>query len=71
MAGFSKIYCIGGEGGFLGSDGINPIALQIWQGEGNRMWFEVHYFDRAQFFDRTFGPIGLHRNNRAFETGRL
>jgi hypothetical protein len=45
MAGYSKIYCIGGEGGFQGADGINPIGFQIWQGEGNRRWLEVHYFD--------------------------
>lgn len=29
MAGYSKIFCIGGEGGYLGSDGINPILFQI------------------------------------------
>jgi len=29
----------------MGADGINPIALQIWVGEGNRQWFEAHYFD--------------------------
>ena len=40
MAGYSKIYCIG-EDGF---DGINPIYFQVWQGEGNRQWLEVHYF---------------------------
>lgn len=43
MAGYSKIYCIGGLGGFIGTDGINPLRLQIWQGEGNRQWFECHY----------------------------
>jgi len=45
MAGFSRIYCIGGLGGYMGSDGIHPIVLQIWVGEGNRQWFEAHYFD--------------------------
>ena len=44
MAGYSKIYCIGGLGGFGGADGVNPIEIQIWQGEGNRQWLEVHYF---------------------------
>ncbi len=44
MAGFSKIYCIGGTGGFEGADGINPIDIQIWMGDGDRRWFEVHYF---------------------------
>lgn len=44
MAGFRTIFCIGGLGGFLGADGINPIILQIWQGDADRMWFEPHYF---------------------------
>lgn len=46
MAGFSKIYCIGGEGGFLGADGMNPIDFQILVGDGNRQWLEVRYFSR-------------------------
>ena len=29
MAGYSKIYCIGGEGGFLGADGMNPIGVNL------------------------------------------
>ena len=45
MAGYSKIYCIGGLGGFEGADGINPIDFQIWVGDGERRWFEVHYFN--------------------------
>lgn len=52
MAGFSKIYCIGGEGGFIGADGMNPISLQIWQGEGNRQWLEPHYIAPG------FSPLG-------------
>lgn len=47
MAGFLTIYCIGGLGGYLGADGINPIDLQIWQGEGNRQWFEPHYVSQG------------------------
>jgi len=46
MAGFSKIYCIGGSGGFAGSDGINPMLLQIWVGDSSRQWLEVHYFTK-------------------------
>jgi len=45
MAGYSRLYCIGGLGGFAGADGINPIALQIWVGDADRQWFEAHYFD--------------------------
>jgi len=45
MAGYSKIYCIGGRGGFLGTDGINPIDLQIWVGDADRQWYEAHYFN--------------------------
>ena len=47
MAGYSKIYCIGGEGGFLGSDGMNPIDFQILVGDGNRQWLEARYFNRT------------------------
>src|SRR5262245_16652174 len=47
MAGYSKLYVVGGLGGFQGADGVNPIAFQILVGEGNRQWLEVHYFDRA------------------------
>jgi hypothetical protein len=45
MAGYSRIYCIGDLGGFQGSDGINRILVQIWQGEGNRQCFEARYFE--------------------------
>lgn len=45
MSGYSKIYCIGGEGGFMGSDGMNPIDFQILVGDGNRQWLEVKYFN--------------------------
>jgi hypothetical protein len=44
MAGFTKIYCIGGLGGYMGADGINPMLVQIWQGDADKQWFEPHYF---------------------------
>ena len=44
MAGFSKLYVIGGLGGFLGSDGVNPIYFQILVGVSSREWWEPHYF---------------------------
>lgn len=47
MAGYSKIYCIGGEGGFMGADGINPIIAQLWVGDGGRQWFEARYFEKG------------------------
>ncbi len=47
MAGFSKLYCIGGRGGFQGADGINPIYVQILAGEGNRQWLEALYVDQS------------------------
>ncbi len=47
MAGFSKIYFIGGLGGFQGADGVNPILMQIWVGDGNRQWLQPHYIDRS------------------------
>ncbi len=52
MAGFSKIYCIGGLGGHMGADGINPIHFQILIGNSDRMWLESRYFDDK------FKPIG-------------
>ena len=45
MSGFNRIYCVGGEGGFQGADGINPILFQIWVGDGSRQWLEPHYVD--------------------------
>jgi hypothetical protein len=47
MAGFSRMYVIGGLGGFEGADGINPIQLQIWVGNANRQWWQPHYVDRS------------------------
>lgn len=47
MAGFTRLYVVGGAGGFSGSDGANPILLQILVGEGNRQWLEPHYFDSS------------------------
>lgn len=46
MAGYSKIYCVGGLGGFQGADGINPILFQILVGDADRQWLEVRYFDK-------------------------
>jgi hypothetical protein len=45
VAGDSRLYVVGGLGGFQGADGVNPIAFQILVGEGNRQWLEAHYFD--------------------------
>ena len=47
MAGYMKIYVVGGEGGFLGADGVNPIEFMVLVGEGARQWLEPHYFDPA------------------------
>jgi hypothetical protein len=47
MAGFSRIYSIGDLVGFQGADGVNPIRLQIWVGDADRQWLEVHYFDQS------------------------
>jgi len=46
MAGYSKIYLIGGTGGFEGVDGINPIYFEIFVGDADRQWLEVSYFDK-------------------------
>lgn len=52
MAGFSRFYVIGGLGGYLGADGVNPIELLILVGDADRQWLEPHYFDK------TAGPLG-------------
>ena len=54
MSGYSKIYCVGGEGGFLGADGMNPIYFQILVGDADSQWLEVRYFNRDinELFDR-------------------
>ena len=57
MAGFSKIYCVGGLGGFQGADGVNPIFFRILVGNSDRQWLQVHYFDQ------TIKPIGRLRQS--------
>ena len=52
MAGYSKIYCIGPEGGFMGFDGINRLDLLILVGDGDRRWFE------ARIFNPEIRPLG-------------
>jgi len=52
MAGYSKIYVVGGQGGFLGSDGVNPIEFLLLVGNADRMWIE------AQYLDKSIKPIG-------------
>lgn len=52
MAGFSKFYVIGGQGGFMGADGVNPIEFLVLVGEADRQWLEPHYFDTS------IDPIG-------------
>ena len=47
MAGINQMFFVGGQGGVLGADGINPIYFQIWVGDANRQWLEVHYVDRS------------------------
>ena len=47
MAGFSKLFVIGGLGGFQGADGVNPISMQIWVGDADRQWLQAHYVDRS------------------------
>jgi hypothetical protein len=47
MSGFSRIYIVGGEGGFMGADGVNPIELLILVGDADRQWLEPHYFNVA------------------------
>jgi integrase len=47
MASIYKIYCVGGQGRFMGADGVNPILFQVLVGTAEREWFEPHYFKRS------------------------
>jgi hypothetical protein len=44
MAGFYKLYVVGGVGGYMGADGVNPIDYILTVGTADRQWFEVRYF---------------------------
>jgi hypothetical protein len=52
VAGYSKFYVIGGQGGHLGADGVNPIEFLVLVGNADHQWFEPHYFDGS------INPIG-------------
>lgn len=47
MAGYSKLFVIGGKGGSAGADGVNPIELLILVGDADRQWLEPHYVDTS------------------------
>jgi hypothetical protein len=47
VAGFNRAFIIGGDGGFMGSDGNNPILFQVLIGDASRKWLEVFYVDRS------------------------
>ena len=46
MAGFSKSFILGGEGGFMGADGANPISLFILVGDADRQWLQPVYVNK-------------------------
>ena len=56
MSGFSKLYVVGGLGGYQGADGVNPIEFLILIGDAHRQWLEPHYFDPS------IKPIGKLRS---------
>ncbi|MGI9125975.1 MAG: hypothetical protein ACR2JM_14645 [Mycobacterium sp.] len=79
MAGFYKLYVVGGAGGFMGSDGVNPVDFIILEGGGHRMWFEARHFrprTRVSTVRRVV-PAGPHDPNAlidavlAFDLGRF
>ena len=47
MAGFFRLYVVGGLGGFMGADGVNPIEFMILAGHSSRQWLEPHYFNAS------------------------
>jgi len=40
VAGYVKFYLLGGKGGYMGVDGINPIDLVIGVGTSDREWLK-------------------------------
>ena len=56
MAGFSKSFILGGEGGFMGADGANPISLFILVGDADRQWLQPVYVNKHI---RPMGRIGV------------
>lgn len=40
MSGIYKLFVIGGAGGFMGADGVNPVEMIIGVGGADRMWLE-------------------------------
>jgi len=52
MAGFSRMYVLGDQGGFMGADGANPIHLLVLVGDASRQWLEPRYLDDS------FSPLG-------------
>jgi hypothetical protein len=47
VAGYSKLYVVGGLGGFMGADGVNPIEFFVLVGDADRQWLEPHYVDKS------------------------
>ena len=47
MAGYSRIYVVGGLGGHDGCDGVNPIEFMLLVGNADRQWLEPRYMDAA------------------------
>ena len=54
MAGYYKIFVVGGLGGYQGHDGVNPIDLEILVGASDRQWFECRSTNAAH---HTLGGI--------------
>ena len=47
MAGYSKLFVIGGKGRIVAADGVNPIELLVLVGDADRQWLEPHYVDTS------------------------
>lgn len=79
MAGFFKLYVFGGQGGYMGADGVNPIDYILAVGTSDRMWFELRDFRKhRQVGDiKVTVPAGPHDPNAlidavlAFDLGRF
>ncbi len=45
LSGYSRIYVIGSQDGFMGADGVNPIDFLVLVGDADCQWLEPRHFN--------------------------
>jgi hypothetical protein len=46
------MYVVGGQSGYMGADGVNPVEFLVLVGDADRQWLEPKHFDLS------INPIG-------------